>query len=217
MLKLKDIGVRVRHRIGDLMEEDCSCDSDFMMEAMDRVGAAIRKAYSWVPPHQKCFLVMDNAGGHGTTNAINLYTEMLRVKYKVQIIFQVPRSPYTNVLDLGVWMSLQAAVERRHYLRCYNKNALVKSVTETWTTGQLDVSINNVFLRIKNVLCNILEGGGSNDLVEKKREKKHKDIKIEKIISSLHRNCNDNDINPSNQGYLVGMNQVEDDDDSIVL
>ena len=53
--------------------------------------------------------------------------------------------------------------------------------------------------------------------MEQKRGKKHKDIKIEKIVSSLHKKCNDNNINLSNQDYLVGMNEENDDEDSILL
>ena len=35
-------------------------------------------------------------------------------KYKIEIVQQVPRSPETNVLDIGIWMSLQSAVEKEH-------------------------------------------------------------------------------------------------------
>ena len=60
---------------------------------------------------------MDNSGGHGTNKAIEQYRNMLIEKYNIHILFQIPRSPYTNVLDLGVWMALQAAVEHDHYLK----------------------------------------------------------------------------------------------------
>ena len=49
------------------------------------------------------------------------------------------------------------------------------------------MSINNVFLRITNVLCNVLKGRGSNDLVERTVKKKQKDTKMEKAISTLHK------------------------------
>ena len=42
---IDDITVQVRYRLGDEIEEDASCDSAFMIPAMDRVGEAIRKAY----------------------------------------------------------------------------------------------------------------------------------------------------------------------------
>ena len=49
-LKIEDIKVQVRHRIGDEIEEDVSCDSTYILSAMDRVGQAIRKAYYWMEP-----------------------------------------------------------------------------------------------------------------------------------------------------------------------
>ena len=73
---------------------------------MDRDGEAIRTSYYWVPLTQKYYLIMDNAGGHGSKVAKENYINMLNDKYNIEIIFQIPRSPYTNVLDLGVWMSL---------------------------------------------------------------------------------------------------------------
>ena len=111
LLHLDDINVKVRHIVGDEIEEDASCDSKYMIQAMDRVGKAIRRSYTWVPMTQRCYLVMDNAGGHGSNVAIATYRQDLLDKYNVEIIFQIPRSPYTNVLGLGVWMSLQAQVK----------------------------------------------------------------------------------------------------------
>ena len=55
--------------------------------------------------------MMDNAGGHGTNVTILAYTKMLKDSYNIVIIHQVQRSPYTNLLHLGVWCSLQAQVE----------------------------------------------------------------------------------------------------------
>jgi len=60
--------------------------------------------------------------------AITQYIELLLDKYNVQIIFQVPRSPYTNTLDLGVWMCLYASIKREHYLKITNVKPLYNSV-----------------------------------------------------------------------------------------
>ena len=72
---LADIGIRVRNEVGNTVEDDCSCDSTYMLAAMDCVGRGIRKAYHWVPTDQLCYLVMDNAGGHGTKEAIEQYSK----------------------------------------------------------------------------------------------------------------------------------------------
>jgi len=82
-------------------------------------------------------------------------------------------------------MSLQAAVERQHYLKRCNANALVNSVMKTWNEGHLNHSITKVFKRIKPVLCNILEAKGGNDFVEMKRGKKHAHIKLEDVILQM--------------------------------
>ena len=91
------------------------------------------------------------------------------------------------MLDLGVWMSLQAAVERQHYLKRCNADALVNSVMATWRNGNLDHSITKVFQRLKPVLCNILEANGGNDFVEMKRGKKHENIKLEDVIVQMQK------------------------------
>jgi hypothetical protein len=56
---------------------------------------------------------MDNAGGHGTNDAKLQYIDLLKA-FKVEVIWQVPRSPETNMLDLGVWMSIQCSVMNVH-------------------------------------------------------------------------------------------------------
>ena len=150
---------------------------------------------------------MDNAGGHGTNVAIESYSKTLLDDYNIEIIFQIPRSPYTNVLDLGVWMSLQAAVERQHYLKRCNADALVNSVMKTWNEGHLDHSITKVFNRIKPVLCNILEAKGGNDLVEMKRGKKHAKIKLEDVIVQMQKEKDNND-----QNTLTNINALGDED-----
>lgn len=171
-LELTDITMKVQLLVGDVVTQDCNCDSEYMIGAMDRIGEAIRKKFSWIPRTQKCYLVMDNAGGHGTKEAIEQYVANLETNYAIEVIFQVPRSPYTNVLDLGVWCCLQAAVEKTHYMRRCEVNALVASVMETWENGHLDESISKVFSRLKIVLHLIHEAKGRNDLVETKRGKK---------------------------------------------
>ena len=134
---------------------------------------------------------MDNAGGHGTKECIVEYRTMLLTDYNIIIIFQIPRSPYTNVLDLGVWMSLQSIVERKHYLKRSTTQALTNTVMDTWNSTDLDTMLTNVFGRLKVVLCNILRGNGGNDKVEEYRGVKHRDVKIENVIKEIQTQNND--------------------------
>jgi hypothetical protein len=49
-----------------------------MLENIPTVGAKIRRIVPWVPPAQEIYLVMDNAGGHGTEKAVDEYTKVLK-------------------------------------------------------------------------------------------------------------------------------------------
>jgi len=86
----------------DAREVDVSCDSDFMADIMPEVGAAIRAAYHWVSIDTPIFLYLDNAGGHGTKEVVDAYVKALKDDYNVECVHQRPRSPATNMLDLGV-------------------------------------------------------------------------------------------------------------------
>jgi len=44
-LSIHDITLKVRYIVGDEIEKDCSCDSKYMLSAMERVGTAMRQKY----------------------------------------------------------------------------------------------------------------------------------------------------------------------------
>ena len=136
---------------------------------MNRIGKAMREKYYWMKKETAIYLVINNAGGHGTNDCVQEYTDRLRTEYNIQMIQRVLRSPFANVLDLGVWAALQAAVEKRHFMKRCHTDALVRSVMDTWVNGSLDDVISKVFKRLKKVLCLINEGEGGNDLVETQR------------------------------------------------
>ena len=55
---------------------------------------------------------MDNAGGHGTNEAKEQYKQELKSRFNISVEFQPPRTPELNLLDLGLWMSMQSSVEK---------------------------------------------------------------------------------------------------------
>ena len=59
-----------------------------------------------------------------------------------------------------------------------NVHALVTSVKTTWSEGHLDELITKVFGRLRNVLVLIVEGQGSNDLVETKQGKRFRNLDL---------------------------------------
>ena len=48
------------------------------------------------------YLTIDNVGGHGNVPEIKTYKKTSLDKFNIKIIHQVPNSPETNLLDLGV-------------------------------------------------------------------------------------------------------------------
>ena len=44
---------------------------------------------------------MDNAGGHDKIEVTKAYVEKLEKDYNITVVWQVPHSPETNLLDLG--------------------------------------------------------------------------------------------------------------------
>jgi hypothetical protein len=117
------------------------------------------------------------AGGHGTNDAKLQYINLLKA-FNVEVIWQVPRSPETNMLDLGVWMSIQCSVMNVHYGRKCHHDALAKSVEEAWDGYLSQKAFSNVYSRLRVVLVCIVDDNGGNRLVESKRGKLFRDATI---------------------------------------
>ena len=177
-VEIDDLELGVRHQRGDKVAKDCSCDSKWMLETVNEVGKAIRDAHHWVKwdpqniqESDVTCLMMDNAGGHGSNEAVEKCTEDLKNKCKIEIIQQVPRSPETNVLDLGIWMSLQSAVEKEHRGQKNDASALDKTVMKVWANVASKEAFLNVFGKLPVIYNNIKRSRGGNNLVETRRGK----------------------------------------------
>jgi hypothetical protein len=122
----------------------------------------------WIPLEQEIYLVMDNAGGHGTEEAVDEYTRVLNEEYNIIILHQALRSPVMNSLDLGLWISLQSHVEKLHQNRTRDPDSLAVSVKQAWDHLPVE-TIQKVFDRIPIILQLIAEGDGDNINVEDRR------------------------------------------------
>ena len=90
--KATDCEFKVVYKKGEILQEDCSCDSEFMTNHMESIAQAMRESYHWVPLTTTLYLVIDNAGGHGKKECIAAYTELLKNGYNITIIHQEPFS-----------------------------------------------------------------------------------------------------------------------------
>jgi hypothetical protein len=169
-IKVDDIHLFSVRRAGEFFERDVNCDSAWMKVHMIEMGEAIRKAYHWVPFEQEIELIMDNAGGHGTKDCIAEYENELKTQFNVRIIHQVPRSPETNLLDLGIWCGLQHMVEAVHRDKTKSSTeALARTVINAWNRYNSFGPFYNVYKRWDKVLSLILAANGDNTLVDKAR------------------------------------------------
>ena len=91
--------------------------------------------------------------------------------WEIKIVHQIPRSPETNVLDLGIWCALQWAVDRMMRGQRGDVHALVEGVQRVWSENGLDTQFTNVWNRLKRVLILIAQDDGGNSLVESHRGK----------------------------------------------
>ena len=97
---------------------------------------------------------------------------MMKNDYHIILVHQIPQSPGTNVLDLGIWMSLQSAVKKCHQLRRGDKDALHATVMKVWKDVASEEAFMKVFERLKKNYAVIEKSQGSNDYYEEFRGKK---------------------------------------------
>ena len=150
---------------------------------------------------------MDNAGGHGTDDATQRYTTLLRHEFQVEVVHQVARSPETNMLDLGIWMSIQVVVTRVHHKRRCHPDALAKSVMDAWSNYLFPDAFQNVHRRLRVMLTYIVDDNGGNELVEKKRGKLFRDATLVVDLDD----DDENDINSVDNSDLEDCDSVSSD------
>ena len=179
---------------------------------MDDVAKKMREAYHWLDEDDIIYLVMDNAGGHGTDKCVDEYTKKLRDEHNIVIVQQVARSPETNVLDLGIWMSLQSAVEKKHKGRCCNPDVLNKTVMEVWDDVASVDAFKNVFGKLPMIYKLILSNNGGNDLVETNRGKKGIAEMQGDASQEGGDDANSNDATATLEDYMDYAQGIVDDD-----
>ncbi len=148
-LTINNVELSILLEPGTIVEEEVNCNSAFMLRILPIIAAEIRNQLHWIPPEEQIYLIMDNAGRHGTQQARDQYTRQLQHEYNITIIQQSARSPEVNTLDLGVWMSVQSSVDKRHRNRRRDPDGLAETVQEAWNNLQ-EPTITRIFNRIPN-------------------------------------------------------------------
>ena len=84
-LRLSDLTLKVNPKKGKLIEQDITCDSQFMMSHIRDIGQSIRTSHSFLPKEQSIYLFMDNAGGHGKIEIKREYERILATEFNVLV------------------------------------------------------------------------------------------------------------------------------------
>jgi len=160
------------HKKGEQYETSCTMDVEKFIEMVTTkmVPAVLAECRKWAT---KITIQMDNAGAHGgghgdiTKTTIQKLTEwvsdfpqhLLEIcdGRHPEIIFVAlpPRSPDLNVLDLGAWHSLQAAVDIFKHTKKLcpdNVDQLRTLVYDTWAEWIANNPLPDLFVTLNRVL-----------------------------------------------------------------
>jgi hypothetical protein len=84
---LDDLTLHVEYHAGDMVENDITCDSQFMLDIIEDIGFSICQSFHWLDPDVPIHLFMDNAGGHGSDEAkTKEYVSILFYKFNILVI-----------------------------------------------------------------------------------------------------------------------------------
>ena len=149
------------------------------------------------------------------------YERILKNDYNILIEWQVPNSPETNMLDLGVWVAIQHQVVFLHKFVVLQKDQLAKNVNRAFAIISPKI-LQKVHERWKLVLRLIVAGNGTNELVEEFRGELHRSLLEEedvlpKVPDSLgFKGEDENNDNSSDDDANSEGDEDEEDDESDV-
>ena len=143
---------------------------------------------------------MDNAGGHSKTEVKKEYERILKESYNILIEWQVPNSPETNMLDLGVWVAIHHQVDTLHRLVVLHKDQLDKNIHKAFSIISPNI-LQAVHERWKLVLRLIVAGKGTNELVEEHRGDLNCKLLADEQLPKV----------PDNIGYKIEDDESSDD------
>ena len=166
------------HIACEAYQADCTCDGDWLHRYLvDRASPAILAAAGRkAGPHRYPLrLQIDNAGGHGGKAKIQVIRAEL-LELGIDLVCQPANSPEMNVLDLGVWLGIQAMVEKLGFKKRMCPEVLFRTVEEAWQKygnekGGLSgvTSLKNAWCRLVTNADNCIEDKDGNRSVEAKR------------------------------------------------
>jgi hypothetical protein len=155
---------------GDSVNELCTMNGKKFVEMVKQelVNDIMDKVGWWA---DGVVVQMDGAGGHAVKKSVdelNKYCKDLSEEtgcIPVTFVVQPARSPDLNVLDLGCWASLQAAVPAVKYEKDPTKkmyNRIIDNVYKGWNEWVEQHKIEKVFKTLREVWKEVQKDKGGN-------------------------------------------------------
>ena len=113
---------------------------------------------------------------------IEEYRTALKEKFNIELACQPPNSPEPNVLDLGIWMSLQAMVDRLARDKRTNTAALDATVRDAWERYDEvceGLTMATVWAKLEDIARVVIAADGDNDNDEGKNAGAKKRVRAE--------------------------------------
>ena len=135
-----------------------------------KVGDAINEKWPRSDRGERIKIQMDNATPHLTNDDPEWIQAKKRWDFDIVLVRQPPQSPDTNVLDLGLWTSIQSFQRKVPMTSAATEYELVKAVHEAFRKLPM-TTIDNCFVTLQNVLREIQTNDGGNQFKTPRKRK----------------------------------------------
>jgi hypothetical protein len=147
------------HDKGDVYWISINMDGEvFMKMVEENVIPAIKEKCSWA---KKVIVQIDSAGGHRVGESVEYLN---RLSPWIKFRTQPTRSPDCNVLDLGIWNSMNKSVRQVKYDRKSDLSMtqrIINSVNDMWESYE-SYHLHNIFITLNCILKEIKKADGGN-------------------------------------------------------
>jgi len=149
------------HEKGEEYEIPITMDGELFVQMMkENVIPAIREKCSFATLVE---VQLDSAGGHKVNSSVselNIYCSKSNQKPKITFVTQPTRSPDLNVLDLGIWNSLQTKIPTIKYEKNAEKpihTRIIEEVVNTWNKYNGAEKLKNIFETLSRIFAKVVE------------------------------------------------------------
>lgn len=104
------------------------------------------------------WIQQDNARTHVPPNDLEFQAAVAQTGLDIQIFYQPSNSPDMNILDLGLFSSLQSLTHRKS---CRNIDELIKNVDKEYNDYNPKIQ-NRVFLSLQSCMVEVMKIDGGN-------------------------------------------------------